>query len=139
MRSGVSFLEALHVLWLGALGKCPGCRTHSMFRGFATLYERCPNCSIRYEREDGAWLGATALGYMVGALVAVFLGLAELRWHPIGELGLHPLGTIIVVSLLVTVPAYRPAKGVWFALLWLYEFTDEAEPPAGAEPSTEAR
>jgi uncharacterized protein (DUF983 family) len=110
-----------------------------MFRGFATLYERCPNCSIRYEREDGAWLGATALGYMVGALVAVFLGLAELRWHPIGELGLHPLGTIIVVSLLVTVPAYRPAKGVWFALLWLYEFTDEAEPPAGAEPSTEAR
>lgn len=103
-----------------------------MFRGFFTLYERCPNCGIRYEREDGAWLGATALGYSVGALVAVFLGLIELRWRPIGALGLHPLWTIMVVSLLVTVPAYRPAKGVWFALLWLYEFTDEAEPSADA-------
>jgi len=136
MRSGVGFLGALHVLWLGALGRCPGCRTQSMFRGFATLYERCPNCGIKYEREDGAWLGALALGYTAGALAAVLLGLVELRWHPIRELGLHPLGTIIVVSLLVTVPAYRPAKGVWFALLWLFEFTDDAEraTEAGAEP-----
>jgi len=134
MRSGVTFFEALRVLWLGALGRCPGCRTQSMFRGFFTLYERCPNCGIRYEREAGAWLGGTALGYTVGALVAVSLGLVELRWHPIEELGLHPLWTITVVSLAVTLPAYRPAKGVWFALLWLYEFTDEAEPAGEARP-----
>lgn len=129
MRAGVSFPQALRILALGAFpGRCPGCRTHSMFRDFFGLHERCPNCGIRYERESGAWLGATAIGYTVGALVAVALGLIELASHPIRGLGLHPLGAITVISLLATIPAYRPAKGAWFALLWLYEFTDDPEP-----------
>jgi len=128
MRSGVTFLEALRVVAIGAFpGRCPSCRTQSMFRDFYTLYERCPNCGIRYQRESGAWLGAIAIGYAVGALCALLLGLIELAWHPIGATGLHPLWTIIIVSLIVTAFAYRPAKGAWFALLWLYEFTDEPD------------
>jgi hypothetical protein len=38
------------------------------------------------------------------------------------------------VSLIVTAVAYRPSKGAWFALLWLYEFTDEPEATTEAEP-----
>ena len=144
MRAGVGLLEALRVMALGAVpGRCPSCRTHSMFRSFYDLYDRCPNCGIRYQRESGAWLGAVGLGYMAGALCAVALGLIELAWHPIAGLGIHPLWTIVVVSLVVTALAYRPAKGAWFALLWLDEFTDEAEPDApetapetGAEESS---
>jgi hypothetical protein len=38
----------------------------------------------------------------------------------------------MAVSLAVTAVAYRPAKGAWFALLWLYEFTDEPSEEPGA-------
>jgi uncharacterized protein (DUF983 family) len=103
-----------------------------MFRGYIELYERCPNCGVRYEVESGAWLGAIALGYAVGALVAVILGVVELTWHPIAEAGLDPLWTITIVALVVTVPGYRPAKGFWFALLWLFGFTEDAPPEASA-------
>lgn len=128
MRPGVTFLDALRILALGAIpGRCPSCEQHSMFEDFYSLYERCPNCGIRYQRESGAWLGAIAIGYGVGALCVTAMGLVELIWHPLGNLGLHPLWTIVVVSLIVTAFAYRPAKGFWFALLWLYEFTDEPE------------
>jgi len=90
------------------------------------MYERCPHCGIRYERESGAWLGAVAIGYIIGAVCAVRLGIVELIWHPI----VHPLWTIVIVSLVVTAFGYRPAKGMWFALLWLYEFTDDSEDTA---------
>lgn len=93
------------------------------------MYERCPYCGVRYERESGAWLGTVAIGYIIGALCAVGLGIVELIWHPIEPLGVHPLWTIVIVSLVVTAFGYRPAKGMWFALLWLYEFTDDSEDP----------
>lgn len=128
MRAGVGLGQALQLLAIGAIpGRCPSCRTHSMFRSFYEMYERCPNCGIRYERESGAWLGAVALGYMVGAIFALAIGLIELAWHPLEHLGLPPLWSIVVLSLAVTAVGYRPSKGAWFALLWLYEFTDEAE------------
>jgi uncharacterized protein (DUF983 family) len=133
MRAGVTFPHALRVLALGAFpGTCPNCEQHSMFRGFYTMYEVCPQCGVRYERESGAWLGAVALGYGAGALCVVALGLIELIWHPLAGIGVHPLATIMAVSLAVTALAYRPAKGAWFALLWLYEFTDEPSEQSGA-------
>jgi uncharacterized protein (DUF983 family) len=111
-----------------------------MFRDFYTLYERCPTCDIKYERESGAWLGGLVGSYAVGALCVIALGFAELIWHPLEAIGIHPLATIIVISLVVTALAYRPSKGAWFALLWLYEFTDEPETPpeAPSEAQSEA-
>ena len=105
-----------------------------MFRGFYTLHEACPACGTRLEISDGAWLGGIAIGYLFGALFAFGLGLVELRWHPIREAGLDPLWTIAVLSLPVTALAYRPAKGLWFSLLYLYGLAgdDEASStPAG--------
>ena len=103
-------------------GRCPGCRRASMFRGFYALHPTCPACGIRYERAEGAWLGAAAIGYAVGAVFIVVLGLAELAWGRIGALGLDPLWTIAALSLPVTALAYRPAKAAWFALLYWYGF-----------------
>lgn len=137
MRGGVTLFEALRLMALGAFpGTCPNCREHSMFRGFYTMYERCPRCGVRYERESGAWLGAVAIGYTLGALCVAALGVIELIWHPLAGIGVHPLATILVISLMATALGYRPSKGAWFVLLWLYEFTDEApeEPAARPEP-----
>ena len=100
-----------------------------MFRGFFEVHDRCPVCGLRYQVESGAWLGALAIGYTMGALVALLLTFVEIAYEPIRSAGLHPLWTITVVSLVATVPLYRLAKGVWFALLWLYGFTEDARGP----------
>jgi uncharacterized protein (DUF983 family) len=124
MRRGVTFIEALRVLALGLLGRCPSCQRHSMFRGWIELHERCPNCGLKYEVESGAWLGTMAIAYAVGAAVAVAMTLIEVRWHPLVSAGLSPLWVIPIAGIVSVLPAYRPAKGLWFALLWLYEFTE---------------
>ena len=123
-------MKTLRVLALGAIpGRCPSCLRTSMFRGFYELHETCAVCGVRYEGSPGAWLGATALGYGIGAIFAVVLGMAELLWGPLRALGLDPLWTIALASLPVTALGYRPAKGLWFALLYLAGFVV----PDGAE------
>ena len=85
-------MGTLRVLTLSALlGRCPSCLQTSLFRGYYTLHETCAVCAVRYERSEGAWLGATAIGYGIGALFAVALGMIELLWGPLRALGLDPL------------------------------------------------
>lgn len=91
-----------------------------MFGGLYELRERCPACGTRLDASDGAWLGGVAIGYAFGALFAFALAIAEVRWHSIAEAGLDPLWTIALVSLPFTVLAYRPAKGLWFSLQYVY-------------------
>jgi uncharacterized protein (DUF983 family) len=124
MRQGVTFGEALRVLALGVAGRCPSCRRAPMFRGWIEMHERCPECGLKYQVESGAWLGALAVGYAAGTAVAVALTVMEVLWHPLVGIGLSPLWTITAAGIVSVLPAYRPAKGLWFALLWLYEFTE---------------
>ena len=98
-----------------------------MFSGVIDVYERCPRCGIRYQTESGAWLGTMAIGYAVGALVAVALTVSEVLWQPIAGAGLDATIVIAVVALAASALTYRQSKGLWFALLWLYEFTGEPE------------
>lgn len=109
-------------LWAGLRGRCPGCGRRPLFASFYGLHEVCTVCGVRYEREPGAYLGALALGYTAGVLWVVCCALVELAWSPLRNAGWDPLWTIAVSALVVTALAYRPAKGVWFALLYAYGF-----------------
>ncbi len=129
MRAGLGAGDAMRALAAGAAGRCPACRA-PMFRGAITLHERCPRCGLQYETESGAWLGATALGYAAGALAGTALLIVELRWALLDAAGLPATWSIAAVGVLAAALAYRPAKGLWFALLWLYELT--GEPREGA-------
>jgi ABC-type nitrate/sulfonate/bicarbonate transport system permease component len=93
-----------------------------MFSGLYSLASRCEVCGTRFEREEGAWLGAVALGYGFGAFFGLTLAIVELAWHPIARAGLDPAWTIAIAALPVTLLAYRPAKALWFGLLYLFGF-----------------
>ena len=129
----------LRSLWrAGILGRCPACGRTSMFTGYADMHERCSACDLRYQTSAGAWLGALAIGYTIGALVGVALSFAEVAWRPIREVGWDPVWTIAIVSLLATALGYRWAKGIWFALLYRWDFMafgDAPPGPAAAGPS----
>ena len=51
--------------------RCPYCGASGIFTSWWSLRERCPNCNVRFEREDGYFLGA----YALNLIVAEFIGL----------------------------------------------------------------
>ena len=62
---------------------CPRCRTgnifrHSIFRGFPKMYDRCPVCGLRFEREEGYFLGAMYISY--GLAIVIIVLIAALLW-----------------------------------------------------------
>lgn len=108
------------LLRTGLRGRCPGCVERSMFTGFYDIPITCPNCQLQYQVGDGAWLGAIAIGYGFGAIFAILAAAVELTWAPIRGAGLDPMWTIAVLGLMTTALTYRPAKSIWFSLLYIY-------------------
>src|SRR5438128_9502553 len=50
--------------------RCPRCREGaiyrgSLFRGWLSMYERCPVCNLKFEREQGYFVGAMYVSYML--------------------------------------------------------------------------
>ncbi|MEX1023176.1 MAG: DUF983 domain-containing protein, partial [Dehalococcoidia bacterium] len=120
----------LRTFWrTGIRGRCPECGETSMFSGCLAMHERCANCGLRYQTSPGAWLGALAIGYGIGALAAVVLAAVEIAYRPMRDLGLHPAWTVVVITLLVTLIGYRWAKSAWFALLYLGDFMAFGDEP----------
>ena len=106
----------------GLRGRCPGCEAESMFVGLYEIPERCSRCELQYQVGAGAWLGAIAIGYGFGVIAAIIVAYSELIWGPIRSLGLDPMWTIAAGALVVTAARYRPAKSIWFALLFRFGF-----------------
>ena len=50
--------------------RCPRCREGAIYRlpllqGWFAMYERCPVCGLKYEREQGYFVGAMYVSYML--------------------------------------------------------------------------
>jgi uncharacterized protein (DUF983 family) len=96
---------------------CPRCREGEIFRKSVWLlpgmYERCPVCGLKFEREDGYFLGAMYIGYGLG--VGAIALLATLVW----ELS----GWSLVKSAVWGTVLFLPLAPVltWMArVLWIY-------------------
>ena len=59
--------------WLKAIVqmKCPNCRQGKVFRKAMQMYDDCPHCGIHYEREDGYFMMAVFVGYVMSFFIAV--------------------------------------------------------------------
>src|SRR5260370_33084347 len=67
--------------------RCPRCRSgkifhHSVFVGLPKMYERCPVCNLRFEREEGYFLGAMYISYGLGLSIIALI--AALLWAVTG-------------------------------------------------------
>jgi uncharacterized protein (DUF983 family) len=96
---------------------CPRCRSGRIFRRslwlFPGMYERCLVCGLKFEREDGYFLGAMYIGYGLG--VAVIALLAALVW----EVLRWPLIKSTVAGIILFLPL-APVL-TWVArVLWIW-------------------
>jgi uncharacterized protein (DUF983 family) len=53
-------------LWAILRLRCPRCFQGTVFRGSFQMNEACPDCGVRFEREQGYFLGAMYASYFLG-------------------------------------------------------------------------
>ena len=103
-------------MFLRALAlRCPRCGQGGLFRRWFTLAERCPRCGLRFEREEGAFLGSLALNY--GVTGVLFIG-TLIVWLilTLPDVAVLPLTiTSIAITVLFPLAFYPFAKMLWTA------------------------
>src|SRR5438309_9708122 len=98
--------------------KCPRCHSgaifrSSIFRGFVKMNERCPVCELKFEREEGYFLGAMYISYALGLpLMAVIVALFWKTTH-------WPVQTLIVAAALTLLPI-APLLTVLARVMWIH-------------------
>jgi uncharacterized protein (DUF983 family) len=107
---------------------CPRCREGKIFRrsGFLLpgMYERCPACGLKFEREEGYFLGAMYIGYGL-ALAAISL-LALVLWTAMR----WSFQKTVIGGVLLFLPL-APFLTVMARVLWIY--LDQAVDPDQTE------
>jgi uncharacterized protein (DUF983 family) len=129
-RAGVA-----RVLGRGIRRRCPRCAERGIFRDYFHLRQRCPRCDLRFEREEGGFLGAMTLNYLVATLVwlvvLTVVLVATVPDVPVGPLVLVSIAIMVVVPL-VTFPL---TKSVWAAIEFLVLRNDpDYRPPTPRDP-----
>ncbi|MGA9899647.1 MAG: DUF983 domain-containing protein [Terriglobales bacterium] len=85
----------------------------SIFRGFPKMHERCPAYGLKFEREQGYFLGAMYISYALALITIV--GLAFILWAAT----LWSLQKITVVAILLFLPL-APTLTLFSRVLWIY-------------------
>ncbi|MHB1137790.1 MAG: DUF983 domain-containing protein [Microthrixaceae bacterium] len=60
----------------GLFGRCPVCGSRHLFHRWFSMVERCPTCSLHFERIDGHWIGAIGVNTVavMGLMLVVLFG-----------------------------------------------------------------
>jgi len=108
---------------------CPRCRLgriyrYSILRGFPKMHERCPVCNLKFEREEGYFLGAMYISY--GIALATITVIAVLVW----SVTRWPIMKATVWAIVLFLPLAPPIT-LWARVLWIY--LDQAIDPESSK------
>jgi len=98
------------------LRRCPRCGEGGLFRRWFSMVESCPRCGLRFEREEGAFLGSLSLNYAVTGLALIALLVVWMVvWYPDLDARVATIGALAVLAV---VPAvfYPFSKTLWAAI-----------------------
>jgi uncharacterized protein (DUF983 family) len=125
------------MLWRGLTRRCGRCGSGHLYRSWFKLIDRCPRCGYIYDREEGFFLGAFVINFMVtelllGVVLAVLIGMeASSGGAPLGAMFAAAAAETIIVPLVF----YPFAKTIWAAIDMIMHreqvFSDYPGPPAG--------
>ncbi len=97
--------------------RCPYCGSPGVYESYFALRERCPKCSVRFEREEGYFLGAYALNLIVAEFVGLGLAIFLIFKTDLRHLSLV-WQELIAVALAIVFPVtlFPFSRTVWIAL-----------------------
>jgi uncharacterized protein (DUF983 family) len=87
-KSQANFLRrATATTWAMLRMRCPQCHAGRMFRGTFKMNDPCPVCGLLFQREEGYFLGAMYVSYILGVVILtpIFIVLYLLLpdWNPL--------------------------------------------------------
>jgi len=102
----------------GLVRHCPRCGAGHLFESWFTLREHCPTCGMRFEREEGFWLGGYVINFATGEAALLVLLFALIGVEANG--GRVNLPLFIGLGLLIAVggPAltFPFSRTIWSAI-----------------------
>lgn len=103
---------------------CPRCGARSLFRSWFTMYERCAVCQLRFEREQGYFVGAMYINYGV-TVVLILLGYFALEWQARVSLAQQ---LILWCSFAIVFPLvfFRYSRSLWLGFDYFFNPDDDA-------------
>jgi uncharacterized protein (DUF983 family) len=100
-----------------SLLRCPYCGKGKLFRKGFTMYEKCPICGWRFERESGYWTGAIALNLVVTELLIAIVIVPLATWLAITQ---QPITLLLIIGLpmpfILPFLFFRHAKSFWMSI-----------------------
>jgi uncharacterized protein (DUF983 family) len=104
--------------------RCPRCAARDGFRSWFQLKSACPRCGLRFEKEEGGFLGAMVLNYLVTLAVWVLTLVIGLVLT-VPDVPVLPL-TLASMAVVIAVPIwfYPRSKMIWAAVEFLVAKSD---------------
>ncbi len=102
----------------GVLLRCPNCGKATLVRGLLQVHDRCRVCGLLFEHDEGFFLGALVLNYMVTALVGIIpaiVAVATGTWSVPFAIGFAALASVLFPILF-----YWHAKSLWLATYYTF-------------------
>jgi uncharacterized protein (DUF983 family) len=116
----------------GLRRRCPRCGDGA-FESFFTMKDHCVSCGLRFEREEGYWVGAMIINTTVtfATFILVFGGSIILTWPEV------PWAFVLVATLVanIAIPVlfYPISKSLWLGLELSWHPLEEDEIRSAAE------
>ena len=94
--------------------RCPRCRQGKVYRTPSAMNPHCPVCELRFEREEGYFLGAMYFSYGLACLIV-----AAAYWGTVWLFPEWPFWCAPAVAVVVLLPLV-PGITRYARILWLY-------------------
>lgn len=108
--------------------RCPRCRRGRMFHGLLAMYDPCPVCGLLFQREEGSFLGAMYVSYVLSSAITAVFYFAVAAVVPDWN-GALTAGIAILLYLPFVPLVFRYSRTVWIHLDRANDFTAELAGP----------
>jgi uncharacterized protein (DUF983 family) len=103
-------------VWRGVTLRCARCGSGHILKHWFSLVDDCPKCGLHFEREQGYWVGALAIHFVLtgGAMI---LTLAAILVATIPEIPVVPTIAVLIAEVLVIGTLTAPfSRTIWVAV-----------------------
>ena len=119
----VRLSRVLQILSAGAFLRCPACNQGRLFDGLFRMRHECSRCRLKFEREQGFFVGAIYVNYAVTVLIAL-TGFLLLDYYAGISLSRQ---LMLWGSFTVCFPIlfFRHSRSLWLSLAYLFDPDEE--------------
>lgn len=92
--------------------RCPRCLQGKLFRGILAIQDPCPECGLIIQREEGYFLGAMYVSYLLGCLLVgggFFVG----TWLAPNTHDFVVITVVVIGYFAITPFVFRYSRAIW--------------------------